>query len=568
VTRRALIGASVLAGAILLGTAQASAHSALLSSDPVSGAFLDAAPSEIVLTFSEPPDPSLSAIDVLDEHGEAVAAQGLRAMSDDPSSLILPVGSLADGVYTVTWKALSAVDGHLTEGAFAFGVGVNTLGEAEHAAAELEHGGAPSALSVAARWSLYIGLALMVGAATMSAVVLRSRVPGARWAIPVSWAIAAVGFGTLAYVEASSAGVSVSRLLTSDAGDRLVRLGIMLAITAVVALVVAIRPSRGAFVALGTVAIVTMLAFALSGHAGAPDRFRWAWIGTQWLHLVAIGVWVGGLAWLLATLWSMDAPEKARAVRRFSQIAGIALAFVVLTGVLRAVNAFGSFSALFDTGYGTAFIWKLALFLPLLGLGALNRYRVLPRLERENPGTNAIRRTVSGEVLLGVGVFAVTGIMAGLIPPTQEAMHEEQEMVGVVVTGSDFATSIKVRLEIAPGMPGPNEFMVRVTDYDSGEPIDAGRVALRFSRPDVGPSVLELEPSGDEWMGQGTVLALAGHWTVTVIVEAAPEGWEVPLEVEIGATGGDRDHPSDVETHTTGPTGAPTGASGATLPPA
>jgi hypothetical protein len=114
-------------------------------------------------------------------------------------------------------------------------------------------------------------------------------------------------------------------------------------------------------------------------------------------------------------------------------------------------------------------------------------------------------------------------------------MHQAEQPAGVEVSGSDFATSIRVRLTIRPGAAGPNEFQVRVEDYDSGQPVEATRVALRVTRPDVGPAVLELRKDADEqWVGQGTVLAVRGRWRVTVIVEAPPEGFEVPLDVEVG----------------------------------
>jgi hypothetical protein len=32
----------------------------------------------------------------------------------------------------------------------------------------------------------------------------------------------------------------------------------------------------------------------------------------------------------------------------------------------------------------------------------------------------------------------------------------------------------------------------------------------------------------------GTVLAVQGRWQATVIIQAAPQGFEVPLDVDIG----------------------------------
>ena len=48
----------------------------------------------------------------------------------------------------------------------------------------------------------------------------------------------------------------------------------------------------------------------------------------------------------------------------------------------------------------------------------------------------------------------------------------------LVVKGSDFATTTRVELRITPGTVGPNTFVASVTDYDTGEPVDARRVSL------------------------------------------------------------------------------------------
>src|SRR4029453_8281318 len=97
----------------------------------------------------------------------------------------------------------------------------------------------------------------------------------------------------------------------------------------------------------------------------------------------------------------------------------------------------------------------------------------------------------------------------------------------------DFPATTRVRLEISPGVVGPNTFVADVTDYDSGEPVDARRVSLTFDlpdQPDVG-STLPLERADGSWRAQGTALAQPGTWTVTVLVEESGSSVEVPLQV-------------------------------------
>jgi hypothetical protein len=102
----------------------------------------------------------------------------------------------------------------------------------------------------------------------------------------------------------------------------------------------------------------------------------------------------------------------------------------------------------------------------------------------------------------------------------------------VTLTGSDFATTMKVTLVITPGAAGPNAFDVDVADFDSGAPLDATDVSLRFEPvgiAGVGASTLDLMHHGDRWMGNGSQVSIAGVWTITVVVQTASSGTEIPL---------------------------------------
>jgi methionine-rich copper-binding protein CopC len=245
--------AAVLWLGVLLAGSPAWAHAALRGSAPAASALLDHPPREVVLTFGERPDPSLSAIEVLDQHGRHVTEADPKAVPGAPLRLRLGLPHLEDGVYTVSWRALSAVDGHLTSGAFAFGVGVSSLGAAAHAAAP-PHSVRPSALSVAARWTIYWGLALLLGGASTGVLALGGRIPGRRWALATAWALGAAGLVGLAAAEASSVRVPVVTLLNSPAGARLLRIGVLMVLVAAAVLWAILRPGKAPLVAVGITA--------------------------------------------------------------------------------------------------------------------------------------------------------------------------------------------------------------------------------------------------------------------------------------------------------------------------
>ncbi len=102
---------------------------------------------------------------------------------------------------------------------------------------------------------------------------------------------------------------------------------------------------------------------------------------------------------------------------------------------------------------------------------------------------------------------------------------------------------MKVSLVITPGAAGPNGFDVDVTDFDSGAPLDATDVSLRFEPvgiAGVGASTLDLMHHGDRWMGNGSQVSIAGVWTITVVVQTASSGTEIPLTLVTSPPGSGR----------------------------
>src|SRR5206468_7173450 len=76
----------------------------------------------------------LSAIKVLATDGSPVGAGPVSAVASQPKELRATLGPLQPGVYTVSWRTVSAVDGHLASGSFSFGVGVTPPSAAPSAA--------------------------------------------------------------------------------------------------------------------------------------------------------------------------------------------------------------------------------------------------------------------------------------------------------------------------------------------------------------------------------------------------------------------------------------------------
>ena len=545
-----LVSAVMVAAVALMAPVAAAAHSALLRSDPADGAVLEQSPDEVVLEFSEPPDQDLSRVSLFDGDGEPVDHGQLTADSDDASVLRVSVPQLDDGVYTVSWQALSAVDGHVTTGAFAFVIGESSDGDIAPAPVDLDTEDGPAMAGVIGRWLLYCGLALLLGWAISTLVVFRAPLPAPRW-VPIGcWLLAVAGLALITLTEAASVDASVGQMLASSAGARLVRTAVVLVALGLLAGLATWRPRTSTIGLTAALTAAVMFSHVAAGHAGAPGPAQWINLSTQTVHFIAIGAWIGGLVWLLAGTRGDRASQDVAPIGRFSTLATVCISVVIVAGVIRGVNEVGTFDALFSTDYGRTLLVKLSLVALLASLGATNRFWNVPAIMRGRTHVGRLRRTVRGEVVFAAAILGVVGVLASSPPRADMAAHDaadeqmghpSEEAGAIEVTESDFATTVRVTLRIDPGVVGENHFAVRIADYDTDETIDAVRVALRFTipdQPDLGPSMLELQPTeSGTWEGSGTAIAQPARWRATAIIAFPSDGVEVPLEFDVGAPG-------------------------------
>ena len=543
--------------------APAGAHALLRDSDPAAGSSLDRAPSRVLLTFTERPEPGLSSIHVLDSGGRQVERGPAAPVKGSPLDFAVGLGDLADGTYTVSWRVVSRDDGHVTDGSFAFGVGVPAPSATPQAQAAPQGATpSPSPASAVARWALYAGLTLLVGVAVFGLAVSGRVLPaGARVLLAVAAGLTLAGGAARFLAEQARIDAPLDTLLDSSTGEGLLRLVTGVVVTAVATWFLAAgtgRPSDPApgsdtatrpvavetwrLVQVGVAAGVTMLLHILVGHAAGPSPLRTVNLLVQWLHLLAVGAWIGGLVWLLAGLRGQERPEQVTTAMRFSKLAAPMLGLVAVTGLSRALHLAGGWQGLLDSSYGRFLDVKVALFFGLVLLGALNRYRVLPALAGGVRRLDGLRRNVRGEVALAACILAITAVLSQL-PPGKfvvgQAAAKPPAPPSLQVEGSDFATSVRMALSVAPGTPGPNRFTARVTDYDSGEDWPATRVSLQFTpqgQPGIGSSTLELTRAGDGlWRGQGSQLSIAGKWALVGLVEGSGPAVTVPMELETRA---------------------------------
>ncbi|MFF7210788.1 copper resistance CopC/CopD family protein [Streptomyces sp. NPDC008238] len=380
---------------LLLGTAvPASAHAALIGSDPAQGSVVKTAPAQVRLTFSEGVLLSRDAIRVLGPDGRRAetgdANDGGRG--NTTAAVALRPG-LGDGTYTVAWKAVSA-DSHPVAGAFTFSIGAPSKTSVALPTEEVG-GGVVGTLYDIARYAAYLGFALLVGAAFFIGVCWPdgARTRSMRRLVATGWAAMVAATILLLMLRAPYANGGglgdafdlggVRDVLDTRPGAALLSRLLLLAAGAVFIAVLfgswakredpVERQDLAWGLAIGGTVVSVGLAatWAMAEHASVGIQASVA-MPVDIVHLLAMAVWLGGLTALLVALWSGQRVERAT-VQRFSKIAFGAVVTLVVTGVYQSWRQLGSWDALVSTGYGQLLLVKVGLVIVLVELAWLSR---------------------------------------------------------------------------------------------------------------------------------------------------------------------------------------------------
>lgn len=198
----------------------------------------------------------------------------------------------------------------------------------------------------------------------------------------------------------------------------LVRL-VLLAALAAVALA---APRRHGLVAsLGALNLVSLAFIGHSAQAvGAAGAVAKA---THAIHLIAAAAWLGGLLPLALRLARAPAERAIAALRRFSEMGMVAVALILMTGMVKASGALGPVDAMLSSDYGRTFLVKIGLVALMILIAATNRFVLMPKLRRR-PSRMSLRplgALVLIEIALALLVIGAAALL-GMLPQPGHAV--------------------------------------------------------------------------------------------------------------------------------------------------
>lgn len=436
--RRALALLVFLTGWLVLGATPASAHVQIVSTTPVDGTRLGAAPTLVTLTLSENIGIQPNSIQVVDVAGERVDTGPVFQPGEVAEQVAIRLKQgLPNNSYLVEYAFVSA-DSHPVRGTFAFVVGdgpLVTSAGAVSASTGTDTG--VNTLFTAFRWASFLGVVLLGGLV----FVLTCRPAGRtdprvarllRWGCgtTVVTAIAAfllqgpyvAGRGVAALADpamiSATLGVAYGKLLLL----RLVAAFALVWLVPRVLLPGLPERLRSRYENLTLVAgFVVLLSFAATGHA-VSDPIMYFSITADLAHFGAIAIWIGGLVQLALVLRRPAVGEEvATVVARFSRTAFVSVAVIVASGAYLAFRNVPSVGALFTTTYGVLLLLKLVGFSVLLMLANVSRQAVLRGIAGRPGGVvvaelNRLRLAVGAEVVLATVVLGLAAMLSSISP--------------------------------------------------------------------------------------------------------------------------------------------------------
>ena len=497
----ALVAAAVLC-------TEALAHATLIGSEPADRVVVAHPPATLKLTFNEPVSPLT--LRLVGPDGVATDLTGIAA-SGNALIATLP-GTLTHGTHLVSWRVIS-LDGHPVGGALTFSVGAPSATPLARPSAETDR-----SLRVAiwfARFVLYVGLFVGVGGAFYAAWIARGplaprtrRLIAAALECGLAASVVSVGLQGADVLGLPLAGVRLTHAWVAGLATSYGWTAILAAVTLAAARVALDTQGKK----LSALALAGLgVALAASGHAAAaaPQMLTRPAV---LLHGMAVAFWVGALLPLASAMRAAE-PRSAELLR-FSRAIPVALVALVASGGALAVVQLRQFDALWTTDYGRVLCAKLVAVLVLVGLAAVNRYALTPRVVAGD--RLAARRLVRSIAMELVVILGVLGLVATwrFTPPPRSLIAAAETTVYLHIHGE------KAMVDLAIEPAGAAGRRIGVSILDGGfAPLPAKEVTLFFAKPEAGIEPLRMPATRIEdvsWRVDAVQLPLAGVWQVRV----------------------------------------------------
>lgn len=178
---------------------------------------------------------------------------------------------------------------------------------------------------------------------------------------------------------------------------------------------------------LASLGAITLGSLAWTGHGAAGEgNAGIIQLIADVVHLLAAGAWLGAIVGLGSMIWaSRNTAATFGALENFTSVGTIIVASVIGSGLVNAFYLVGwsNLATLPFTLYGQLLLVKIALVGAMLGVAALNRFKLTPALgaeirnDRIYPARGGLRLSLILELSLAAAILGLVAWLGTLEPP-------------------------------------------------------------------------------------------------------------------------------------------------------
>ena len=504
---------------------------------------------EVIAYFSEPVDIDFSELKVFDSNGNQIDNKDTDYYEGE-SSLIVTTPPLEDGVYTVSTKTLSKIDGHLVPDAFLFAVGdarVDPSLIGQERPSELVY--LPEA---GARFPGIVGQTIVLGAVIASLVIwgtqnkqlIREELEKIE-SVHHGKFMSVTGIGLMLVFVSNILMIAVQsiRLEVSPLDAIQTDFGIMWVYRMIITIILlgiwfTLDRKKSLSKKNQIPLLVAMLALigtsSLIGHGAASGETPA--LVLDYIHNLVSGIWIGGIFYfvftLLPTISQLKESNREKMslvlIPRFSIAFIISVGIVIITGPTLMWFLESDVGLITESIYGQLIILKISIAAIIIAFGGFFQFKIQKNAENSfSSGKISVhkklKRSLKVDVVLGIILLGVVALLTnGTLPAGEIQKVDAQESVYDFKT-IEFTDSVKFDIDISPFSSGKNTILIKVSDL-KGIPLhDLNEIKVKVSNPSKNISPIEVpmeitkqeESKPIEFQGELT-FGFSGEWLVEI----------------------------------------------------
>ncbi|MBM3910221.1 MAG: copper resistance protein CopD [Thaumarchaeota archaeon] len=533
-----------------VGFPLAYAHPFTVTTNPAQSSNVLPGITQIIVHYSEALEVNFSELKVFDSNGNQIDNKD-TAYFEGENSLVVTTSPLEEGVYTVTSKVLSKIDGHLVDYAFVFGVGNVRIDTSL-----IEQQGSSETLffpEAGARYPGLVGQTIVLGAVISSLLIwniqkrklVKEKFDQIEQTFHHNF-MKLIGFGLIIvfasnilmlFVQTLRLQISaIDALQTSFGNTWLIRMGLTIILLALwFAIERKPRLTMKGQIPILVVSLALIATTTMIGH-GVASEHQPAII-LDYVHNLVASVWIGGIIFfgfvLLPTLSRLDENKKEKfllsLIPRFSIIFVISVGIIIIVGPLLLWFLESNVGLLLESTYGMLIIAKITIAAFMISIGGYNQFKIQKSAEKNLKSGSLfvhkkLGRSLKIESVLGIALLGIVALLVNGSLPAGEINQVQAQEITYGFSTTQFADQAKFDISIVPFSSGTNTISVTVSDFNGNllDDINGVKIKVSNSQRNIAPIDVIVNEIKDE---KGSTIRYDGDLTFGFF-----GSWQIEIE--------------------------------------